>query len=162
MRTMEITIKVSEPTLARTNYLNKEDVRTQEECIDKLMQAAMAGDEKELIQAARDIINNDNRNRKIKKHEEIIEGITKLILSNTKVGDATQPNFIAYIIQADGNMTYYCNREGSSHSDAYYYAAPLGACTTALNRLVEQGIFKMTYLVSEDSDRVERVYVRIK
>lgn len=126
------------------------------------MQAALARDERGLVQAARDVINNDNRNHKIKKHEEIIEGITGLILANTEVGNATKPGFIAHAIWSDKNMTYYCNRVTNPYNGNDHYAAPVGACTTALNRLVEQGIFKMTYLVSEDSGRVERFYVRIK
>lgn len=156
-----VNAKIIEDTLPRTSYLTGDDERSEQDCIDNLTMAVLGGDVRAIRSAVRDYVNNENRNRKINKHEEIIDYLYELIYQNTKEGDIVNVGFLAH--QFELNPVRYgwmmTKISDSIRTDVYY--APIGATTTALNRLVEAGIFVVKFVQIDGHTSPSRCYVRI-
>lgn len=164
--TMEIRFTVDaeiiENILPRTSYLTGDDERSEQDCIDKLAEAVLSGSRRAIHFAVRDFVNNNNRNRKIKKHEEIINYLYELIYQNTKEGDIVNVGFLAN--QFEHNPDRYgwmMNSRPADYGNKPFYNAPVGATTTALNRLVENGFFVVKFVQIEGKSTPSRCYVRI-
>lgn len=154
--------EIIENTLPRTNYLTGDDERNEQDCIDSLAMAIRGGDVRAIRSAVRDYVNNDNRNQKIKKHEEIINYLYELIYQNTKKGDIVNVGFLAHQFEINpGRYSWMMTRVHNPYS-AIRFQAPIGATTTALNRLVESGIFVVKFAQIEDKSTLSRCYVRVK
>lgn len=153
--------EIIENTLLSTNYLTGNDERSEQDCIGNLATAIQGGDVRAIRSAVRDFVNNENRNRKINKHEEIINYLYKLIYQNTKEGDIVNVNFLAHQFECNPDRYGWMMTKisDSIHSNAYH--APIGATTTALNRLVENGVFVVKFVQVEDYSTPSRCYVRI-
>lgn len=165
--TMEIRFTVDaeiiENTLPRTNYLTGDNERSELDCIENLAEAIQNGDVRVIRSAVRDFVNNDNRNRKISKHEEIINYLYELIYQNTKEGDIVNVNFLAHQLGCyPEKYGWMMTSRSNIYSGRLYFCSPIGATTTALNRLVESGIFVVKFVQIEGSSTPSRCYVRIK
>lgn len=165
--TMEIRFTVNakniEETMLTTSYLTGDDERNEQDCIDNLAAAIQSGNVRAIRSAVRDFVNNDNRNQKIKKHEEIIDYLYELIYQNTKEGDIVNVRFLAN--QFELNPNKYCwimNSRPADYGNKPYFNAPIGATTTALNRLVKSGIFVVKFVQIEGKSTPSRCYVRIR
>ena len=165
--TMEIRFTVDaeiiENTMPRTSYLTGDDERSEQDCIDNLAAAVLGGDVRAIRSAVRDFVNNDNRNRKIKKHEEIIDYLYELIYQNTKEGDIVNVGSLAYQFEINPDRYgWMMTAIPNSYCNAIRFHSPIGATTTALNRLVESGIFVVKFVQIEGKSALSRCYVRIK
>lgn len=165
--TMEIRFTVDakfiEEIMPTTNYLTGDDEKSEQDCIDNLSTAIQSGNVRAICSAVRDFVNNDNRNQKIKKHEEIIDYLYELIYQNTKVGDIVNVRFLANQFEFDLNRySWMMNSRPADYGNKPFYNAPIGATTTALNRLVESGIFVVKFVQIEGKSTPSRCYVRIK
>lgn len=165
--TMEIRFTVNaeiiENTPPSTNYLTGNDERSEQDCIDNLAMAVLSGDVRTIRSAVRDFVNNENRNRKINKHEEIINYLYELIYQNTKEGDIVNVGFLAHQFTLDPNRYgWMMTKESNPYSDKIVSRSPMGAITTALNRLVEAEIFTVKFVQIDDYTSPSRCYVRIR
>lgn len=165
--TMEIRFTVNaeiiENTLLRTNYLTGDNERSELDCIENLAEAIQNGDVRVIRSAVRDFVNNEERNRKINKHEEIINYLYELIYQNTKEGDIVNVGFLAHQFKLDLNRySWMMNSRPADYGNKPFYNAPIGATTTALNRLVENGIFVVKFVQIEGFSTPSRCYVRIR
>ena len=61
--------------------------------------ALESNNEYEILNAANAIINNNKRNQKIMKHEEIIATVTQLILNSVPLGHCIRPVDVANVIE---------------------------------------------------------------
>lgn len=158
-----VNAEIIENTMPRTSYLTGDDERSELDCIDNLAKAIQGGDVRAIRSAVRDFVNNDNRNQKIKKHEEIIDYLYELIYQNTKEGDIVNVGSLAY--QFEINPTRYgwmMTKVSSPFCSEIRFCSPIGATTTALNRLVENGFFVVKFVQIEGKSTPSRCYVRIK
>ena len=165
--TMEIRFTVDaeiiENTLLSTNYLTGDDERSEQDCIDNLAKAVLGGDVRTIRSAVRDFVNNENRNRKINKHEEIINYLYRLIYENTKEGDIVNVGSLAHQFEINPDRYgWMMTKMSSPYCSEIRFRSPVGATTTALNRLVENGIFVVKFVQIESFSTPSRCYVRIK
>lgn len=155
--------EIIEETMPTTSYLTGDDERSELDCIDNLAKAIQGGDVRAIRSAVRDFVNNDNRNQKIKKHEEIIDYLYELIYQNTKEGDIVNVQFLANQFEHDPiRFGWIMNSRPADYGNKPFYNAPVGATTTALNRLVESGVFVVKFVQIEDKSTPSRCYVRIR
>lgn len=157
-----VNAEIIENTLPRTNYLTGDNERSELDCIENLAEAIQNGDVRVIRSAVRDFVNNDNRNRKISKHEEIIRYLYELIYQNTKVGDIVNAHSLAYQFELNPDKYgWMMTSEPNIYTGNRYFRSPIGATTTALNRLVENGIFVVKFVQIEDYTSPSKCYVRI-
>lgn len=154
--------KIIEETMPRTSYLTGDDERNEQDCIDNLATAIQSGNVRAIHFAVRNFVNNENRNRKINKHEEIINYLYELIYQNTKEGDIVNVQFLAdQFARNPDRYGWMMNSRPADYGSKPFYNAPDGATTTALNRLVESGIFVVKFVQIEGKSTPSRCYVRI-
>lgn len=138
-------------------YLTIENKRTNEDLVKDMYDALESNNEYKILNAANAIINNDKRNRKIMKHEEIIAAVTQLILNSVPLGECIRPITVANIIEK--HFPELCNHHITKTYDGSirkYTDAPMGAVSTAIKRLVKSGTFEIRY-----AEYGNKVYVRI-
>lgn len=130
------TVKVNQISTKAANYfyLTCEDKMSQQECVEKLANAINQGEMWKIESAARDLISNSDRNKKIDKHEEIIGGIMRDICAQVPSGMAITVASVAETYRKTG---VYCKRECHRYGDTFI--APYGATSVAIDRLVETG-----------------------
>lgn len=130
------TVKIEQISTKAANYfyLTKEDKMSSQECVEKLTDAITRGEMWRIESAARDLITNSERNRRIDKHEEIIEGIMGDICAEVPSGMAITVASVAETYRKTG---LYCKRECHNYGDTFI--APYGATSVAIDRLVETG-----------------------
>ena len=139
------------------NYLTAKDKIAMFDLYEKMATAIANGNEYDIMQTARDIINNEKRNNKIDRHESIIADIMEIVVSNTKEGDALQIWHTAAMLEK-----FYPNLcENHISYGSTCTVAPLGATAVALRRLVENGVFKETTAIKCDTDTMTKVFIRI-
>lgn len=153
--------EIIEETMPRTNYLTGDDKRSELDCIENLAEAIQDGDVRAIRSAVRDFVNNDNRNRKISKHEEIIRYLYELIYQNTKEGDIVNVGFLAHQFELNPDRYGWMMTRILNQYCGIRFHSPIGATTTALNRLVENGIFVVKFVQIEGKSTPSRCYVRI-
>lgn len=130
------TVKVDQISTKAANYfyLTEEDKMSQQDCVEKLATAISNGEMWRIESAARDLISNGERNRRIDKHEEIIKGIMRDICVEVPSGMAITVASVAETYRKTG---VYCKRECHGYGDTFI--APYGAASVAIDRLVETG-----------------------
>ena len=140
-------------------YLTIENKRTNEDLVRNMYNALESNNEYEILNAANAIINNNKRNQKIMKHEEIIATVTQLILNSVPLGHCIRPVEVANVIEK--HFPELCNHHITKTYDGStreYTDAPMGAVSTAIKRLVKSGAFEIRYA---DYGTISQVYVRI-
>lgn len=130
------TVKANQISTKAANYfyLTNEDKRSPQDCVEKLTTAIAQGEMWKIESAARDLISNSDRNRKIDKHEEIIRGIMRDIRAEVPSGMAVTVASIAETYRKTG---IYCKER--HHRYGCDRIAPYGAASVAIDRLVETG-----------------------
>ena len=144
-------------TTSSTTYITEADMRDDQQYMDMMGAAISEGNTNELKKIARDFLSNNQRNAKIAKHEEAIASIMDIIMKNIKVGQGTTLHWCAdTIVRACPWVS-----EGHTRYSTNIPKSPIGATTTALLRLVEQGYFRTEYGLNP-SGNPARIYIRIK
>lgn len=149
------TVKVNQISTKAANYfyLTKEDRMSSRRCVEKLAAAISNGEMQEIESAARDLLSNSARNRKIDKHEEIIRGIMQDICAEVPSGMAITVASVAETYRKTGR---YCKCECHKYGDTFI--APYGATSVAIDRLVEDGDLIPSIGVNEKGNVIKCYY----
>ena len=121
---------IENETRFATDYLTAENKRSITDAVRELNKAVDSGDFQNVLRLARNLVNTENRNRKIDRHETIINAIIEQLTSEMNVGDC-----ITWLETAETIRE--CRPEWCEKDENGSPALPLGAVACAFNRLID-------------------------
>lgn len=131
-------VSTENETRFSTDYLTAEDKRSVTAIMTELNKAVQSCDSQRIMRLARNLINTENRNRKIERHETIINGIIELLTAEMNIGD--------YISRLEVAETLKKYRPEWCEKDRYgKLCIPLGAVACAFNRLIDTGNYELVH-----------------
>ena len=121
-----------------TTYLSEKDKKSVLDLAKELDEAVADKNSEEIIKFARSIVNVENRNQRIERHERVIKSIMTLLESEMKVGDYAQIKELAEMFRKD--YPIFCLKDSEGR-----LCSPEGAVAVAFNRLIDTGNFAIIY-----------------